>query len=105
MAWPNDADGDVLRRLKDNGFDFTKEYEIEFNVDFDNWPPPEEAINKVKENYPNTEIVEPEEGYEGYLLFQVRVKVSYDLVTSIQRKVSELVKPYGGVCESWGVMH
>ena len=105
MTWPNDADGDVLRRLEENGFDFSKEYEIDFNVDFDNWPPPDEAINKIKEHYPNIEKIEPDEEYEGYLLFQVKTKINYELVTSIQRKVTELVKQYGGVCESWGVLH
>ena len=105
MTWPNDADGDVLRSLEENGFDFTKEYEIDFNIDFNSWPPPEEAINKIREYYPNIETYEQEEEYEGYLQFKVKSKVNYELVTSMQRKVTAMVEKYGGVCESWGVMY
>ena len=34
MTWPSDADGDVLRRLEQSGFHFSKSTLIDFNVDF-----------------------------------------------------------------------
>ena len=33
IDWPNDADGDVLRRMKESGFDFSKIHSIDFNID------------------------------------------------------------------------
>lgn len=38
--WPNDADGDVSRRLLHHGFDFSRPHAVDFNVDFDRWLPP-----------------------------------------------------------------
>jgi len=35
MSWPTDADGDVLRRLQNGGFDFSKPTLIDFNVTYE----------------------------------------------------------------------
>lgn len=105
MSWPDDADGDVFRHLESHGFDYTKEYDIDFNVDFDVWPPPKEAVDLLESKYPNIEVVHPEGDEEnGYLIFSIRAKVSYELVTSTQAQVTRSVQQYGGWCESWGVM-
>src|SRR5262249_37814588 len=104
MTWPNDADGDVLRRMEDDGFDFSRSHLIDFNVDFDDWPPDPKAIAVVKSHYPGVIVHEPDDGYAGYLQFQVHDRVSYELVMRIQRQVSALVAPFNGRCESWGVM-
>lgn len=106
MPWPNDADGDVFRRLESHGFDFTKEYDVDFNVDFDDWPPPAESVNLLKSKYNNVEIVEPEntESGNGYTTFQIRAKVTYELVTKTQKEVTQAMNKYRGWCESWGVL-
>ena len=104
MAWPLDADGDVFRRLDASGFDFCQVHLIDFNVDFAAWPPPEHAIAALRENYPDLGIFEPDEHGEGYVLFKVKAALTYDLVVFVQKSVSALVAPYGGACESWGVM-
>lgn len=104
MSWPNDADGDVFRRLESDGFDFTKSYMVDFNVDFDNWPPTQEAIDRLKSLVGEFQIFEPNEEFDGYLLFQVLMKLNYEKVSLIQQKVSEAMAPFGGVCESWGVL-
>ena len=39
MSWPETADGDVFRRLQSSQFDFSSLREIDFNVDFEHWPP------------------------------------------------------------------
>lgn len=105
MSWPNDADGDVFRRMESDGFDFTEEHEIDFNVDFDDWPPAKEAVNILKSKFQDVEIIDPEndEG-NGYIAFKIRDKVSYELVTSTQKQVTHAMQQYGGWCESWGVM-
>ena len=111
MKWPNDVDGDVFRRLEEHNFDFTKEYEIDFNIDFDYWPPTEEAIVEIKKYYPQTKVYPPDQedfknGNDiGYLQFQVTAKVTYDLVMKIQEEITALMKKHGGWCESWGVMN
>lgn len=105
MNFPNDVDGDVLRRLEDSGFDFSKTYEIDFNVDFRSWPPSQEALNILAKEYGVIEVFEPEEESEGYVLFNIHSIVSYELIIDTQRKATSLMSTFGGVCESWGVLH
>ncbi len=105
MNWPNDADGDVFRRLKESGFNFELEHDIEFLVDFESWPPAQEVVDKLKNRYGNVELYSPEEDSEGYLLFNIKNKVTYDFVVNIQDSVTILVKKFGGVCEAWGLLH
>jgi hypothetical protein len=104
MTWPDDADGDVLRQLAEVGMDFTKEYEVDFNVDFDKWPPPDAAVKKLKNKYKNIELVAPEGGDVGHIRFQLKHLVTYEWVMAVQRETTDLVRDAGGRCESWGVM-
>jgi len=101
--WPDDADGDVLRRLEEKGFDFSKHYMVDFNIDFDQWPPIKEAMDVIRIAYPDAKIYG--DGEEGYVLFKVNSLITYDFVVKTQAKASSLVTQYGGRCESWGVLH
>ena len=105
LIFPDDADGDVLKRLDESGFDFSKPTKIDFNVDFDSWPPHPDAILKLKEFAGAIQIYEPDGEYNGYILFNFHQVLSYGLVIDTQEKVSTLMAEYGGVCESWGVLH
>ena len=104
-TWPADADGDVLRRMEAGGFDFSRPCLIDFNVDFETWPPADAAFSLLQERYPSLEAYAPSDDGAGYLQFQVLETLSYELVTRIQSEVSESMAPFGGVCESWGVLH
>ena len=105
MSWPDDADGDVLRRLQSSGFDFAQPCTIDFNIDFLEWPPAQEAIEVIRSRYPQVVVYSEEGDSAGYLLFQVRDVLTYGLVTRVQAEVSVLMAPFGGICESWGVLH
>ena len=48
MNWPNDADGDVFRRLEEKNFDFDSTVQVDFNIDFDHWPLSKEEQEFVK---------------------------------------------------------
>ncbi len=104
LNFPDDADGDVLRRLDESGFDFSKPTTIDFNIDFVSWPPHPDAISKLKEFSGAVEIYEPDEEYSGYVLFNIHQILSYELVIETQENVTSLMAEYGGVCESWGVL-
>ena len=102
--WPEDADGDVFRRLREHNFDFTKHYAVDYNVDFDAWPPNAEAIAWLEQEFGHVSLYPPEEDFGGYAQFQVLGPVIYDGVTSVQRRVSAALEAFGGICESGGVM-
>jgi Regulator of ribonuclease activity B len=102
--WPTGADCDVFRRLDASNFDFIAEYEIDFNVDFDSWPPSPDAIVLLQKRYPHVEFFEPQEDFNGYIQFKVYSKLNYALVIATQSEVTAELENYGGVCETWGVM-
>lgn len=101
MTWPQDADGDVFRDLEADGFDFSKVYAIDFNVDFARWPPSQDAVTAIKQKYPDAVLHEPDGEFKGYVGFKVRSLLSYELVIRVQREVSDLLAPFGGRCDSW----
>ena len=103
-TWPTDADGDVFRRLEAKNFDFTAEYAIDFNVDFEDWPPHPDAIAWLQSRYQDVEVYEPEEDFNGYIQFKIHSKLSYTLAIETQAAVTTQMRKYGGVCETWGVM-
>jgi Regulator of ribonuclease activity B len=101
--WPDDADGGVLRRLAAQGFDFSIPHEIDFNIDFENWPPPPDALGRIRECYPDVSSVDPDDGFNGYFLIRLFRKVTYEFVVETQRELSKFMAPFGGVCDSWGL--
>ena len=105
MNWPDDADGDALRRLEEHGLDFSVPHAVDFNVDFDEWPPSYSALAGLQERFGSVESYPPSDGQAGYVLLRVLGLVSYEWVTSVQRDVTALMAPFGGVCESWGLLH
>ena len=102
--WPDDVDGDVLRRMEEGGFDFSIATDIDFNIDCEAWPPSVEFMARLADAYPDAELVEPEEDDDGEGFVQVVVRdfLTYELVMRVQAELTELARPYGGVCESWG---
>lgn len=103
--WPNDADGDVLRRLAAHGFDFSRSWPVEFNVDFEPWPPSAEELQLLEAAYGELRMYAPEEDGAGYVQFVVTGPLTYAGLMSVQNHASDLVSRFGGVCESWGVLH
>lgn len=109
MDWPNDADGDVFRRLQDDGFDFNETHKIDFFIDFDEWPLSDETRKAISELYPLCGFYEPdredmEEGSAaGYVYLQIESMLTYEFVTRTQEEISGNLAPYGGRCEAWGV--
>jgi len=109
MTWPRDVDGDVFRRMRDDGFDFTRVHEIEFTAEFDRWPPPSEAVSILRSMFAGAQAVDAEvdsstgERFGGYFAFKIRAIVTYELVMKTQAEVTRAMSPFGGRCESWGV--
>lgn len=100
--WPTGPDGDVFRRLQSKGFDFSREYAIDFNLDFVDWPPPKELGIRVSEAFPAAEVSLDE---DGFVLVKMKRKLTYEFVVDMQSKLNEIAEVFGGVCESWGVLH
>lgn len=100
MDWPNDADGDVFRRLHAGGFEFEKEIEVDFNIDFEDWPPPRTFMTELAEAHPRAEISLEDD----YVLMQLAARLTYHFVVDMQVKLTRMARPHGGHCDSCGVL-
>ena len=105
MSWPPDADGDAMRRLENAGFDFKQPHPVDFQIDFEGWPPAKEALLLLEDKYGPIGVYGPEDDFHGYVQCTVVEPVTYEFVTRMQREISTLMKPFGGCCDSWGVPH
>jgi hypothetical protein len=103
MTWPEDAEGDVFRRLEEDNFDFSKPHKIDFNIDFMEWPPAREAMTLLAATYPDAAISEVSE--DRYVLMTISTLLDHNLVIRMQFQLSELMDPYDGSCESWSVLN
>ena len=104
MSWPDTADGDVFRRLQASRFDLNAVHEIDFNVDFGDWPPSNDAIRWLEREYQSVTVNPPVDHFGGCVKFKIVGNLTYDLVVLTQDRVSDAMAVYGGVCESWGVL-
>ncbi len=107
MLYPHDADGDVFRRLESGGFNFSVPVKIDFNIDTDHWPLTDLDLQKIQMVYPDATVIEDDDDgvKSGYLKFSITEFLTYDLVIKVQREATKLTESYGGVCNSWGVLH
>ena len=103
--WPSDADGQVLTRLRDKGFDFSRQHVIDFTIDFAKWPPPHNLIRQIQKEFPNTGEYVDEVSGRGSIVVKVQAMLSYRLVMDTQKRLTDLASEFGGWCESWGVLH
>jgi len=100
MDWPDDADGDVLRRLRAGGFEFDREIEVDFNIDFEDWPPNPTLLAELAEAFPGATISLE----DGDVLVQLTAQLTYPFLIEMQETLTQLARPYGGHCDSWGVL-
>lgn len=100
MSWPNDADGDVFRSLEAGGFNFAAKVVVDFNVDVPSRADMPDAIDAALEFYPDAGIGEE----DTYFVVQLETQLGYDFVIETQKKLSAVAAPFGGKCDSWGVL-
>lgn len=98
--WPDDTDGHVLRLIAERRFDFNKVTSIDFNVDFDTWPPSQLALAEVSRAFGDATVTLE----KGYVLVKLERLLTYEFVTTTQARLSELTAKFGGHCNTWGVL-
>ena len=104
MSIPDDADGGVLRRLEDRNVDLTKPYWIDFNIDFDSWPAAPQALAVLRNTYPQAKVEVWDDEELQFVTVQLFDLVTYDFVIRTQAVLSSLMAPFGGTCDTWGVL-
>src|SRR3982751_2604780 len=102
-GFPNDADGDALQRVADDGSDMSKPMFIDFQIAV----PDEAAANGLAEVAYNlgfrVSIYEsPECSLPWTCECSVRMLATYEGVLAVQDQLAELSKGFGGHPDGWG---
>jgi len=104
MRSPDEKTADVLRQMEQHGFDFSKETLVKFSVAFEEWPPSEESIDKLRSAFSIVELQAPSgRSRLGYATIHVTALVTYDFMVSTEKKIQELVKETDESCTSWSI--
>lgn len=102
--WPSDKDGERLRRLEKDGFDFAVEHKVSFRIEFASWPPPRAALRILEGRYAQVHVVEPRDDDAGHVTVVEPLRLSYCSVVDMQEALGVLVESGGGVYKSWQVL-
>ncbi|MFB3430248.1 MAG: ribonuclease E inhibitor RraB [Phycisphaerales bacterium] len=107
LDYPNDADGDALRRIAGGGSDMSKPMRVDFQMLV---PTPDHAERLVvrlrKLGYSahvyEWQLAEWEPGRDLTCEAFVRTLATYDVVIAIQNELELVCEPFGGVIDGWG---
>jgi regulator of RNase E activity RraB len=102
MNFPNDADGDALRRLIHDGSDLSRPMAIDFTVDVPTRAAGE-AVARAAEQAGYQTSVEMDEEDGAWTCYCTRYMIAnYAAVVEAQRELNRLSEPHGGSCDGWG---
>jgi hypothetical protein len=102
MDYPNDADGDSLRKVVEAGADMSRPMTIDFSVDA-----PDERTARVIAELVSTQGFDPsisDNGVSGSWSVHCSktMLATYEGVVAVQAHLNELSGPHGGNCDGWG---
>src|SRR5579875_1791645 len=98
--WPDDPDGEVFRSLAAQGFDFSKPYEIDFNVDFTSRLIDQGVFSAIRHTYPDARILNNTGQDLPYIQVKLFSVLSYKFVLKTQEILTGLSRQFGGRCDS-----
>ena len=101
-SYPNDADGDALRKVAENGADMSRSMVIDFSVEV----PDERTARRVAEVVAahgfDPSISEDDDSDSWSVYCSKSMLATYEGVVAVQVELSELLSPHGGICDGWG---
>jgi hypothetical protein len=102
MNYPDDADGDALRKVVEAGADMSSPMVIDFSVDA-----PDERIARIIAELASAHGFDPsiscdEDRGSWTVSCSKSMLATYEGVVAVQAQLNELLQPHGGVCDGWG---
>jgi hypothetical protein len=107
--FPDAANGDVLRRMEDHGFDFAIEHVVDFYAVFATESEADRiarmyvADHKAGDKLTNIET-KPFDRGGMQLTLSKRMLVTYETVSAFESKLAERVSEVEGYLDGWGVL-
>ncbi len=101
-AYQEDISSNVLRRMKEGGFDFSRFHPIEFYAIFPDEERARRAAGKFRGESINAQVSLRDDGAWALELSKV-MYATYDDIGDVEQGFSAVVEPLGGIIEGWGV--
>ena len=100
--YPDDADGDALRRVEAGGADMTRPMRIEFTIEVSDLALAKSIAELVSSHGYEPDIIVSDEDGSLSVCCAKMMLATYDGVVSGQAELTRLCKPFGVICDSWG---
>jgi hypothetical protein len=101
MDYPNDSDGESLRKVAEAGADMSLPMTIDFSVDV----PDERAARAIAElvsTHGFDPSISDNAGSGAWSVYCSKTMLAtYEGVVAVQAQLNELSKPHAGRCEGW----
>ena len=104
MIYPNDANGDALKRMESEGDDLTRSRDVEFTVVFPNELSAKEFASRMSsEGYDSSpELSETVEGFPWDVIVVKNMALSYGEIQGFEAFLQEAADAFGGHNDGWG---
>ena len=99
--YPNDSDGDALRRVAAHGSDMSLPMLIDFPVVVATELAAQQFSAVAAGNGFNVQVWKHDDDSKWDVICDVEMVPSYDGVVRVQRQLTELPVPFHGVCDCW----
>src|SRR5262245_36216529 len=102
VEFPNDADGDALRRLAAAGNDMSRPMAVDFTVAVPSLSAGHAVANAAQGMGYRTSVEVDEDEQTCTCYCTKHMVASYDAVVLAQQELNRLSGPHGGQCDGWG---
>lgn len=103
--YPNDADGDALRRIEHGGSDMAKPMLIHFQIRVPTRNQAETLEAELCRIGYRTNVSDSTEfGLDWTCECSTRTLATYDVVIAIQNELDVVSAPFGGFSDGWGTL-
>jgi len=100
--YPDDADGDALRKVAESGADMSRPMVIDFSIDAPEVQTARRIAERVSEHgYDPSMHVSEEDGAVSVYCAKTML-ATYEGVIAEQARLNELCESLGGTCDGWG---
>jgi hypothetical protein len=100
--YPNDADGDALRRVVNDGNDISKPMDVDFPVVFADEVTARRFSEVAREHGYFPQLWKSAEDDQWDVICVKRMVLTYIAVLDVQRELDNLSEPFGGYSDGWG---
>jgi len=106
MNYPDDANGDVLRRMAEAGDDLTRPRDVEFTVVFPNENTAKQLVDQVCAlGYAaSAELAGTVEDFPWDVIVVKQMVPSHEAIGAVEDRLQRLADTFGGRNDGWGCL-